>query len=313
MFVAFFTEGYAERLPGHAVLRDSTATVVAVGETRKDKRLLVNGIGITGLTPITKVMAHMPLAYLGRPPERALDICFGMGTTFRSLMTWSIHVDAVELVPSVPKLFYYFHSNAGEILASDKGHIVIDDGRRFLEWTSEKYDLITIDPPPPVEAAGSSLLYSKEFYELAKRRLQPDGIMAQWLPGGDPETRTSVARALKESFPYIKAFGSLHGWGVHYFASRSPIPNRTAAELVSRMSAASATDLVEWGPFDTAENELQAVLDQEINLDDVIAKAPGAPAMTDDHPVNEYYSIRRFRHGKRNRNDPNTPILRTPK
>ncbi len=155
--------------------------------------------------------------------------------------------------------------------------MIIDDGRRYLEWTSEKYDLITIDPPPPVEAAGSSLLYSKEFYELAKRRLQPDGIMAQWLPGGDPETRASVAKALKESFPYVIAFGSLHGWGVHYLASRSPLKNYTAAELVSRMPAAAASDLVEWGPYETAEKQLGAVLEREVNIDDIIAKSPTTP------------------------------------
>ena len=42
--------------------------------------------------------------------------------------------------------------------------MVIDDGRRFLRRSETKFDLITINPPPQVEAAGSSLLYSREFY-----------------------------------------------------------------------------------------------------------------------------------------------------
>jgi spermidine synthase len=302
VLVAQFTEGYAAKLPVTAVLRDSTATVMALGESRIDKRLLVNGIGITGLTPITKFMAHLPLAYLGHPPVRALDICFGMGTTFRSLMTWGIQVDAAELVPSVPRLFNQFHSDADEVVASPRGHIIIDDGRRYLEWTSEKYDVITIDPPPPVEAAGSSLLYSKEFYELAKRRLQPGGIMAQWLPGGDPETRAAVAKALKESFPYVKAFASVHGWGVHYLASDAPLVDHTADELASRLPAAAAADLVEWGPNHTPETQFAAVLNQAVNLDDIIAQSPTTPAMTDDLPINEYYSIRRLRHRQQHRN-----------
>jgi spermidine synthase len=312
VLVPFFTEGYAAKLPVTAVLRDSTATVMALGEERIDKRLLVNGIGITGLTPITKIMAHLPLAYLGRPPQRALDICFGMGTTFRSLMSWGIQVDAAELVPSVPRLFNQFHTDANEVLASDRGHVIIDDGRRYLEWTSEKYDLITIDPPPPVEAAGSSLLYSKEFYELAKRRLQPDGIMAQWLPGGDPETRASVARALKESFLYVRAFGSLHGWGVHYLASNAPLLDHTAAELASRMPAAAALDLVEWGPNFTPEKQLGDVLAREVKVDEIIANSPATPAMTDDLPINEYYSIRRFRHHQQLRKEPKAPASKLP-
>ncbi len=53
------------------VLRDNTATVVATGEGR-NKLLLINGVGITGLTPITKFMAHLPLAFLDHPPKNAL-------------------------------------------------------------------------------------------------------------------------------------------------------------------------------------------------------------------------------------------------
>ena len=295
VLVAYFTEGYAEKPVVHAVLRDSTATVMAIGETHQDKRLLVNGVGITQLSPITKIMAHFPLAYLGRQPERALDICFGMGTTFRSLMSWGIHVDAVELVPSVPQLFYYFHPDGPDLRKSERGRVIIDDGRRLLEWTPERYDLITIDPPPPVAAAGSSLLYSKEFYELAKSKLQPDGILAQWLPGGDAETRASVTKAIKESFPYVKAFGSIEGWGVHFLASRSPLDNPTAAALAQRMPADAASDLVEWGPYDNPEKELGAVLEREVRIDDIIAKSPLTPALTDDRPTNEYYFLRHYR------------------
>ena len=68
-------------------MRDSTATVIATG-AGMDKQILVNGYGMTSLTPITKMMAHLPLAFLDRPPQNALDICFGMGTTFRSLLSW---------------------------------------------------------------------------------------------------------------------------------------------------------------------------------------------------------------------------------
>jgi predicted membrane-bound spermidine synthase len=45
--------------------------------------------------------------------------------------------------------------------------------------TNKMFDVIVIDPPPPVEVAGSSLLYSTEFYAVAKRRLRPDGILMQ--------------------------------------------------------------------------------------------------------------------------------------
>jgi hypothetical protein len=107
---------------------------------------------------------------------------------------------------------------------------------------------------------------------------------------------------LKESFPYVKAFASVHGWGVHYLASDAPLVDHTADELASRLPAAAAADLVEWGPNHTPETQFAAVLNQAVNLDDIIAQSPTTPAMTDDLPINEYYSIRRLRHRQQHRN-----------
>jgi len=287
----FMTRSHNQGVPKAQVRRDSTATVVASGQGM-EKQLFVNGVNMTILTPITKLMASMPLAFLDHPPQNALVICFGMGTTHRSMLSWGIDSTAVDLVPSVPALFWYFHADGPELLKSPRSHIVVDDGRRFLERTTGQYDVIVIDPPPPIGAAGSSLLYSREFYSAAKKRLRPDGILQQWYPGGDLATTAAVARALKESFPYVRAFISLEGWGIHYLASRQPIPVWSAADLAKRMPASAAADLVEWGPFPTAEQQFAAVLKREVPIDWVIAADRDAPTMQDDRPVNEYYLLR---------------------
>ena len=287
----FRTRSYAEMAPNAQVRRDSTATVVASGHGMR-KQLLVNGVGMTILTPITKMIASMPLAFLNHPPHNALVICFGMGTTHRSMLSWGIDSTAVELVPSVPGLFWYYHADAPELLKSPRSHVVIDDGRRFLERTTAQYDVIVIDPPPPIQAAGSSMLYSREFYAAAQKRLRPDGILQQWYPGGDPATAVAVVRALQESFPYVRAFVGIEGWGVHFIASRQPIPDRSAAELAKRMPASAVADLVEWGPYPTAEQQFAAVLKKEVSIDQLIALDKDVPAMEDDRPVNEYYLLR---------------------
>jgi spermidine synthase len=289
------TRSYVQRVPVAQVRRDSTATVIAAGQGMR-KALLVNGIGMTVLTPVTKIMASMPLAFLDHPPQSALVICFGMGTTHRSVLSWGIDSTAVELVPSVPALFWYYHADAPQLLKSAHSHVVIDDGRRFLERTTGQYDVIVVDPPPPVGAAGSSLLYSREFYAAAQKRLRPDGILQEWFPGGDRMTTVAVARALKESFPYVRGFVGIGGWGIHYLASRQPIPNRSAADLAKRMPPDAAADLVEWGPFPSAEEQFAAVLRNEISIDELIAQDPEAPALEDDRPVNEYSLLRNKGH-----------------
>ncbi len=287
----FYTQDYLNRMPGARVLRDNTATVVAYGEGMR-KRLYVNGISMTFQTPITKMMASLPLATMDHAPQKALIICFGMGTTHRSVLSWGIDSTAVELVPSVPQFFSYYHDDARQLVSSPRSHIIVDDGRRFLERTQDQYDLIAIDPPPPVGAAGSSLLYSREFYTAAKKRLRPGGILAQWFPGGDHTTTASVARSLKDSFPYVRSFVSFEGWGLQFLASNQPIPVRSSAELAQRIPPAAAADLVEWGPNKTPEQQFAAILKNEVPLDKVIDLAPTVPALEDDRPINEYSLLR---------------------
>ena len=273
------------------VLRDSTATVIATG-TGMRKQLLINGYTMTGLTPITKMMAHLPLASLSRPPQDALVICFGMGTTFRSLRSWGIPVTVVELVPSVPRLFGFFHKDASEVLSSPLSHVVVDDGRRYLERTDKQYDVITIDPPPPVEAAGSSLLYSEDFYAIVRQRLRPGGVFQQWLPYGDPQDFTAVARALTDSFPYVRVFSYSMSWGFHFLASDQPLPRLTAKDLAQRLPASAATDMMEWGPGNDPEAVFATLLKREIPVKLLVSMSPHTPALSDDRPINEYYLFR---------------------
>jgi spermidine synthase len=285
------TQNFENQFPSRKVRRDSTATVIAYGEGMQ-RRLLVNGMGMTSLTPITKMMAHLTLASLDHPPRSALVICFGMGTTFRSVVSWNISGTAVELVPSVPKLFSYYHADAATVLSSPQAHVVIDDGRRFLERSPAQYDAIIIDPPPPVQTAGSSLLYSQDFYAVAKTRLQPGGILQQWLPEADDATQAAVARSIKNSFPYIRVFQGMDGWGWHFLASDRPIPVRSAAELVARMPLSAIEDMMEWGPAKSPEAEMQLLLAHESSPDEIIALSPQTAPLTDDRPINEYFLLR---------------------
>ena len=291
------THDYKDSFAQREVRRDYTATVIATGDGL-NKQLLVNGTGMTSLTPVTKYMAHLPLAQLGRPPANGLVICFGMGTTFRSMLSWGIPTTAVDLVPSVPELFGYFHSDAQLVMNSALAHVVVDDGRRFLDGAPSSYDVIVVDPPPPTEAAGSSLLYSKEFYAIMRQHLAPDGIVQIWYPAsvGDAETNASVAKAIKESFPSVRAFKSFDGFGTHYLASLRPIPVMSAANLAKMLPKAAASDFVEWGPAATPAGQFDQVLGNELAIDEIVGDAFAIPAIQDDRPVNEYYMLRHWFH-----------------
>ncbi len=298
LLLIVLTRDFETLYPEALVRRDHTATVLAAG-TGMQKRLLVNGVGITTLTPITKMMVHLPAAFLDSPPKNILILCFGMGTSFRSALSWGVPVTVVELVPSVPKLFGYFHADADEKLRSPRGTVVIDDARRFLERTQDSFDIIVIDPPPPLAAAASSLLYSPEFYQVLSRRLRPGGILQQWLPGGEQIVGAAIAKSLSKSFPDVLVYRSIEGIGLHFLASFQPLRQRTGLELADRLPPAAARDLMEWGPAPTAAIEFQTVLDRQSSLQDLVKLAPDAPMLTDDRPVNEYFLLRNMLHGRK--------------
>jgi len=295
---AFFLSLNFERLhlvakKNLVVRRDYAASVTSAGEGRS-KILLVNGVGMTILSPITKFMAHLPMVAHKDKPESVLIICFGMGTTYRSALSWNVDTTAVELVPSVVKAFGFYHDDAERLLTDPLGHIVIDDGRRFLKRVAAKYDVIVIDPPPPIEAAGSSLLYSREFYELAKQHMKPNAVLQAWIPRSRRPTAQAVARSLYESFPHLRAFSSIEGWGYHFLASMEPINVSDVDELVRRMPEAAQRDLLEWAQSTALRDYIEKVVANERPLSELLNPDPSIQ-ITDDRPYNEYFLMRRIR------------------
>ena len=216
-----------------------------------------------------------------------------MGTTYRSALSWGVKTTAVELVPSVKETFGFYHADAARYLGDSRGRIIIDDGRRYLKRTREKFDVIVVDPPPPLEAAGSSLLYSREFYETAKQRLNPHGILGTWYPGGDLAAGRALARSLREAFPYVRFFDSSEGYGNHLLASMDPIENLSAVQLAARLPASAKKDLLEWTSTPDIAAYLDLVLSREYPIERILHPDPQI-RITDDRPYNEYFLLRRL-------------------
>ena len=109
----------------------------------------------------------------------------------------------------------------------------------------------------------------------------------------EPVVVSAFAQAIGKSFPYVRVFPSVEGWGFHFLASAATMGQRTPGQLAANLPPGAARDLLEWGPFQTAEEQFQAVVDKEVPPRNLIDAAPGAPVLTDDRPVNEYYFLRR--------------------
>ena len=108
-----------------------------------------------------------------------------------------------------------------------------------------------------------------------------------------------MVKALFSQFPYVRAFTSVEGWGVHLLASKQPILLKTPAELAARLPEKAALDIVEWGPYMTPEEQFEHVLAQEKLLNDIISAFPNVAALSDDRPLNEYYLLNKVEMGSK--------------
>ena len=68
----------------------------------------------------------------------------------------------------------------------------------------------------------------------------------------------AIARSLMASFPYIRAYGSTKGWGIHFFCSMQPIDIPSAAAAAARLPSAAKADLVEWEPASFSDGDFPA-------------------------------------------------------
>ncbi len=129
-----------------------------------------------------RLMAHVPLL-LQANPVSALVICFGVGNTASAIATYDSirRIDIVDLNRNVFDTAPEFASTNFEVYRDPRVRLINDDGRSFLRLSRDTYDLITSEPPPPMQA-GVYRLYSREYYQDVSSHLTATGMMTQWLP-----------------------------------------------------------------------------------------------------------------------------------
>jgi spermidine synthase len=168
-------------------------------------------------------LGHLPML-LHKNPRTVFVLGSGSGMT---LGATSVHpsVESIilaEIEPKVLGVTRTFEKYNHNVLDNQKLRIVFNDGRNYLLTTKEKFDVITADPIHPW-FSGAGYLYTAEYFKLAAERLNPGGIICQWLPIYEMtgENLKSVVRTLGANFKYVMV------WLTHYDAeligSNSPI------------------------------------------------------------------------------------------
>jgi spermidine synthase len=256
-------------------------------EAHRYTNLIVDGYNMAGNNlesqRYTAQLGLLP-ALLAERPRNVLMVCLGVGNTLRALesLPGVERIDVVELsqtvVSAVSKM-----PDVKRALDSPKVSIHIGDGRYFLATTAQRYDVITAEPPPPTQA-GIVNLYSREYYELCASRLEPAGVVAQWLPVmqmSQFEART-IIRAFQDVFPYSYLYQGARLQLVLVGSAQPLRPDleRVAAALPDDRDRLADVDL------DQAEKLFAGYLS---GPEELRAYTGQTPPLTDDRPYLQYH------------------------
>ena len=212
-----------------------------------------------------------------RKMESVLIVGYGTGSIVEAMLMMDsvqsitlVEINSV-LIDNLKKIPLF-----RDMLNDGRVKLVIDDGRRFLLNTNEKFDLITIDPLRSTTAYSNNI-YSKQFFQLVNQSLNPGGIFMVWMD----EFRV-LPKTLISAFDYVRMY-RFFGLGSNMSLKENP------AHREQIMNAFSPEGRKKIETIGSKERE---------NLDDlsqIIALVEPYPINEDWKPVLEYYIGLRFK------------------
>lgn len=145
-----------------------------------------------------KILGLLP-PLLHEEPTDALMVAFGAGMSAGACAQQVDELRCVDLNPDIEGVAEVFIRENLDVIHNPRFTKVVNDGRNALLLDPRKYSLIISDATNP-KMFDSWTLYSREFYELARDRLEPGGIFAQWvlipLPGDSIQVILNTFRSV---------------------------------------------------------------------------------------------------------------------
>lgn len=289
-FLGVIARRVANRARSYEIFRNQeTVEGTVTSFVRNGTKLLwINGQGQTVLSTQPKLMAHLPIM-LADEPEKILIMCFGMGTTLKSASIYdNLDITCLELVPEVYKCFGYYHPGSQELLSRENVNLVAGDGRNFLLLSSDKYDVITVDPSPPIYNAGTVNLYTREFLSLCREHLTPNGVMCLWFPGRSTrQDRQYIVKTFYSVFPDTTVWKGCYGLGLYIIGTlKEANVDKSKIELAFT-NVRLTEDLSEYDKSCVTSSQLLDLLflQRDGQIEDF---TKGTSIITDNYPYTEF-------------------------
>ena len=165
--------------------------------------------GSTVMDYATMSLAGIVPALLADDPRSSFVIGFGTGVTAGALgqVPTMERILVAEISHGVIEGAPIFDPDNGGVTQDPKVEIIRSDAYRALMRSDEQFDVIVSEPSNPW-VAGVEMLFSKEFLEVAKDRLSPGGVYAQWFHQYETDSK-SIGIVLRT---YAEVFDSVALW-----------------------------------------------------------------------------------------------------
>ena len=227
---------------------------------------------------------YLPML-LHRNPESALVIGQGSGITLGAVEQFPIKsVDLVEISSAVIDGSRFFDPFNHDALDDERLKIILADGRNHVALVDQKYDVIISEPSNPW-ISGVGALFTVNFFELMKKRLNSGGIACIWVHTNmSPMSFKSVARTFAETFEHVTMWESIVGDDYLLIGSDSvyKLPYEKVDTLLS--NEVRGKDLHKIGVYSV--RDLMSLL--IMNDDRLLEFSKGAPIHTDDNSLLEF-------------------------
>ena len=180
-----------------------TVSVKTVGGTRS---LAIDGKvdASNGSDMLTQRLLGLLPTLAHENPRSALVIGLGSGVTADAVIASQTidRLDVVEISPEVVDAAAFFQEENRHVLRAPGVRLLVGDGRSHLRLTTQTYDVIVSEPSNPW-MAGVAALFTREFFEAARRRLTAGGIFCQWTHTYELEAEDlrSIVRSFASVFP----------------------------------------------------------------------------------------------------------------
>jgi spermidine synthase len=190
-----------------------TSVMVVQEQSTQTMLLAVNGkidASSEGDLPTQLLSGHLPML-LAKDPQNAMVIGFASGITVGAVTRYPVkELTAVEIEPAILEASHHFDPFNHQPLDDPRVHAVRNDGRNFLLVNDRRYDVIISEPSNPWMTVASNL-FTREFFEIGRRRLAPGGVFAQWLQlyGMSPDDLKALMRTFHHVFPHVLVFNTI--------------------------------------------------------------------------------------------------------